>query len=55
MCFNSTRLTKEKQMKNIFVILTVLSLSACGTVAGMGEDVTTAAKWSGKKISKVLK
>ena len=42
-------------MKSIFVILTVLSLSACGTVAGMGEDVTAAAKWSQDKIAKQLK
>ena len=42
-------------MKSIFVILAVLSLSACGTVAGMGKDVTDAADWSKKKISEKLK
>jgi len=41
-------------MKNIFVILTVLSLSACGTIGGMGQDVTAAAEWSKKKIAKQL-
>ena len=32
-----------------------LSLGACGTIGGMGKDVTDAAEWSKEKISKSLK
>ena len=42
-------------MKSIFVLLIVVSLSACSTVGGMGKDVTDAAEWSKKKISEKLK
>ena len=38
----------------IVIIATVwvtLSLSSCGTVAGLGDDIKTVAKWSEKKIS----
>ena len=42
-------------MKSIFVLLFVLSLSACGTIGGMGKDVTDAAEWSRKKIGEKLK
>jgi len=42
-------------MKNLIVLMLALSLGACGTVAGMGKDVTNAAEWSQKKISKSLK
>ena len=38
----------------IVIIATVwvtLSLSSCGTVAGLGDDIKTVAKWSEKKMS----
>lgn len=42
-------------MKNLIVLVLALSLGACGTIGGMGKDVTDAAEWSKKKISKSLK
>jgi predicted small secreted protein len=41
-------------MKNLIVLILALSLGACGTVAGLGKDVTDAADWSKEKISKTL-
>ena len=38
----------------IVIIATVwvtLSLSSCGTVAGLGDDIKTVAKWSEKKMT----
>lgn len=37
------------------MIILALSLGACGTIGGMGQDVTAAAEWSKKKIAKQLK
>lgn len=37
-------------MKKIIVILAMLSLTACGTVAGVGKDITGAADWTKEKI-----
>lgn len=42
-------------MKSIVILMLALSLGACGTIGGMGKDVTNAAEWSQKKISKSLK
>ena len=38
----------------IVIIATVwmtLTLSSCGTVAGLGDDIKSVAKWSEKKMS----
>jgi predicted small secreted protein len=37
-------------MKLIAVVLTVLSLSACSTVAGIGTDITRASEWTQEKM-----
>jgi predicted small secreted protein len=42
-------------MKSIVILMLALSLGACGTIGGMGKDVTDAAEWSKEKISKSLK
>jgi predicted small secreted protein len=42
-------------MKSIIILMLALSLSACGTIGGMGKDVTDAAEWSKKKIAKTIK
>ena len=42
-------------MKSIIILMLALSLSACGTIGGMGEDVTEAAEWCKKKIAKTIK
>jgi predicted small secreted protein len=34
----------------IACVLTVAVLSACGTVAGLGKDITSGAEWTKKKI-----
>jgi predicted small secreted protein len=38
-------------MKQLVVILTVLSLTACGTVAGFGSDLQKSAEWTKDKMS----
>jgi len=42
-------------MKSIIILMLALSLGACGTIGGMGKDVTDASEWSKEKISKSLK
>ena len=42
-------------MKSIIILMLAISLGACGTIGGMGKDVTDAAEWSKEKISKSLK
>lgn len=37
--------------KILIVLVAVVGLSSCGTVAGLGDDIKTVAKWSEKKIS----
>ena len=37
--------------KMLIVLFAVVGLSSCGTVAGLGDDIKTVAKWSEKKIS----
>jgi len=38
-------------MKQLVVILTILSLTACGTVAGFGNDISGAATWTKDKMT----
>ena len=37
--------------KILIVLFAVVGLSSCGTVAGLGDDIKSVAKWSEKKIS----
>ena len=37
-------------MKQLVVILALLTLTACGTVAGVGKDLTSAADWTKEKM-----
>jgi len=38
-------------MKHLVIILTVLSLTACGTIAGFGSDIQKSAEWTKEKMS----
>jgi predicted small secreted protein len=44
-------------MKNIIIVITTillalsLALTGCGTISGMGKDITGAADWTKEKIS----
>ena len=37
--------------KILIVLFAVVGLSSCGTVAGLGDDIKTVAKWSEEKMS----
>jgi predicted small secreted protein len=38
-------------MKNVLVIIfSMLIVSACGTVAGVGKDITSASEWTKEKM-----
>ena len=37
--------------KMLIVLFAVVGLSSCGTVAGLGDDIKSVAKWSEKKMS----
>ena len=37
--------------KMLIVLFAVVGLSSCGTVAGIGDDIKSVAKWSEKKMS----
>jgi predicted small secreted protein len=37
-------------MKSVLVILTLLALTACSTVAGVGQDIKSSAEWTKEKI-----
>ena len=37
-------------MKSVFVILVTLALTGCGTISGMGKDISGAADWTKEKI-----
>ena len=37
--------------KILIVLFAVVGLSSCGTVAGLGDDIKSVAKWSEKKMS----
>ena len=38
-------------MRTLLVILTALSITACGTVAGLGKDIQKGAEWTKEKMS----
>ena len=37
--------------KILIVLFAVVGLSSCGTVAGLGDDIKSVAKWSEKKMT----
>lgn len=37
-------------MKTFLVVLTALTLTACGTVAGLGKDIQKGAEWTQEKM-----
>ena len=37
--------------KILIVLFAVVGLSSCGTVAGIGDDIKSVAKWSEKKMT----
>ena len=37
--------------KMLIVLFAVVGLSSCGTVAGLGDDIKSVAKWSEKKMT----
>jgi len=39
-------------MKKIFLLVMVLSLTACATVKGAGQDLERASDWTKEKMSK---
>jgi predicted small secreted protein len=38
-------------MKTVITIILTLSLAACGTISGMGKDITSTADWTKEKLS----
>jgi predicted small secreted protein len=38
-------------MKKLLIVLTALSLTACGTIAGMGKDIQKSAEWTKEKMT----
>jgi predicted small secreted protein len=38
-------------MKTLLVVLISLTLSACGTVAGLGKDIQKGAEWTKEKMT----
>lgn len=38
-------------MKSVFVLLVTLALTACSTVAGVGQDIKSSAEWTKEKMS----
>ena len=39
-------------MKSILALVLMLSVTACSTVAGMGQDIKSAAEWTHDKMTK---
>jgi predicted small secreted protein len=37
-------------MKQAFIIVTLLALTACSTVAGVGKDIQSSAEWTKEKM-----
>ncbi len=37
-------------MKTIIAIVIAMSLTACGTISGMGKDISGAADWTKEKM-----
>jgi predicted small secreted protein len=38
-------------MKTVITIVLTLALTACGTISGMGKDITSTADWTKEKLS----
>jgi predicted small secreted protein len=38
-------------MKNLIVLVTLLSLTACNTMSGIGKDITQGAEWTKDKMN----
>lgn len=38
-------------MKTLAVLIMVMSLTACGTVAGFGSDIQKSAEWTKEKMT----
>jgi predicted small secreted protein len=38
-------------MKQAFIVVALLTLSACSTVAGVGQDIKSSAEWTKEKMS----
>ena len=38
-------------MKMVVVVLSLLALTACSTVAGVGQDIKSSADWTKEKMS----
>jgi len=38
-------------MKNLIVLIALLSLTACNTMSGIGKDITQGAEWTKDKIN----
>jgi len=38
-------------MKLIFTLIMAISLIGCGTISGIGKDITSTADWTKEKIS----
>jgi predicted small secreted protein len=38
-------------MKVVFAFLVTLALTACSTVAGVGQDIKSSAEWTKEKMS----
>jgi predicted small secreted protein len=38
-------------MKNLIVLVALLSLTACNTMSGIGKDITQGAEWTKDKIN----
>jgi predicted small secreted protein len=37
-------------MKQVLIIATILALTACSTVAGVGKDIQSSADWTKEKM-----
>lgn len=37
-------------MKSVVVVLSLLALTACSTVAGVGKDIQSSAEWTKEKM-----
>jgi predicted small secreted protein len=38
-------------MKNVIVLVALLSLTACNTMSGIGKDITQGAEWTKDKMN----
>jgi predicted small secreted protein len=38
-------------MKTVITIVLTLTFTACGTISGMGKDITSTADWTKEKLS----